>query len=87
MTIHKCTITSRDRPPVGGKIKLIKDPTNAYDDEAIKVMVAGKHDGYVSALYKTRRVGTISAGRLLDKIEDGVEATYVGDGIAEVEGK
>ena len=56
---------------VGGLLKLIKDKVNTYDDEAIAVEMryAGKV-GYVGNSTNTVFRGTMSAGRLYDKIAD-----------------
>lgn len=63
---------------VGYKVKLRKEPTNQYDNEAIAVFLHdGTPDGYVAAFYKIRRADTMSAGRLVDKIPDEIEATIV----------
>ena len=81
----KVTITTKpELVPVGTKVLLVKEPTNNYDNEAIQVIVNGGHEGYVSAHYKTRKPGTMSAGRALDKIESPVEGVVVEDGIVEV---
>lgn len=52
-------------------IKLVKEPENDYDDEAIRVELryAGK-SGYVANSVKTVARGTYSGGRLYDKILD-----------------
>lgn len=52
-------------------IKLIKDKDNAFDDEAISLEMhyAGKV-GYISNSVKTVFRGTMSAGRIYDKIDD-----------------
>ena len=67
--------------PVGTKVELRKEPTNTYDNEAIGVWIQRGNewtqDGYVSAFYKTRLPGTISAGRLIDKIGDKAPAVIV----------
>ena len=70
--------------PVGSKVLLVKQPDNAYDNEAIQVVVDGGVMGYVSAFYKTRKPNTISAGRLYDKVGDTVEAVMVEDQVAEI---
>lgn len=88
--IFKITLTTKaEKLTNGQKVVLHKEPNNPYDDEAIAVIINGERDGYVLAHYKTRRVGTISAGRLLDKIKETEEAivTDAASQIAEVEGK
>ena len=56
---------------IGSIIKLIKDPENDYDTEAIQVEIryAGQV-GYVANSPKTVAKGTMSAGRIYDKIMD-----------------
>ncbi len=53
-------------------IKLVKEPDNKYDDEAIacEMRYFGKV-GYVANSTQTVVRGTMSAGRVYDKIEDG----------------
>lgn len=54
------------------KVKLVKEPDNKVDSEAIKVEMDGLgHVGYVSASYKTRIGESYSAGRLYDIIYGG----------------
>ncbi len=63
---------------VGYKVRLRKEPTNQFDNEAIAVFLHdGQQDGYVAAFYKIRRPDTMSAGRLVDKIPDEIEAVIV----------
>lgn len=52
-------------------VKLVKDKSNYYDDEAISVEMryAGKV-GYVANSTKTVFRGTMSSGRLYDKFDD-----------------
>ena len=53
----------------GMRIKLIKEPDNAYDAEAIKVMMKGVgHCGYVANSTYTVKGESWSAGRLYDHI-------------------
>ena len=53
------------------EVKLVKEPDNKVDSEAIKVEMPGLGlIGYVSAQYKTRIGESYSAGRLYDKIGD-----------------
>ena len=54
-----------------GVVKLVKDPTNQYDTEAIvcEMRHFGKI-GYVSNSTNTVVTGTMSVGRLYDKITD-----------------
>ncbi|MBR0472599.1 MAG: hypothetical protein IJI98_07905 [Methanosphaera sp.] len=56
---------------IGSIIKLVKEPENDYDMEAIRIELryAGK-SGYVANSVKTVAKGTYSAGRLYDKILD-----------------
>ena len=56
---------------VGRIIKLIKEPENAYDNEAILACLPFiEKIGYVANSTNTVYQGTLSAGRLYDKIED-----------------
>jgi len=60
---------------VGDKLTLKKDHNNIYDDEAI--IAFGKHDtkcGYVANSVESVARGTVSAGRLYDKIEESCNA-------------
>lgn len=58
----------------GMKVKLIKEPDNEYDTEAIKVEMAGLGQiGYVANSPYTVVGESYSAGRLYDKIGDMVE--------------
>ena len=56
---------------IGRIIRLIKEPNNEYDSEAIAACLPFIDKiGYVANSTKTVYDGTISAGRLYDKIED-----------------
>lgn len=56
---------------IGRVIKLIKEPDNEYDPEAISAFLPFIDKiGYVANSTNTVYGGTISAGRLYDKIED-----------------
>ena len=56
---------------IGRIIKLIKEPDNEYDNEAIVAFLPFIDKiGYVANSTNTVYQGTISAGRLYDKIED-----------------
>lgn len=56
---------------IGRIIKLIKEPDNEYDGEAIAAFLPFIDKiGYVANSTNTVYDGTISAGRLYDKIED-----------------
>lgn len=56
---------------VGRVIKLIKEPDNDYDNEAIVAFLPFINKiGYVANSTNTVYQGTISAGRLYDKIDD-----------------
>ena len=51
------------------KVKLVKEPDNEHDKEAIKVMVEGLgHVGYVANSPHTVLGESMSAGRMYDKI-------------------
>ena len=57
------------------KVKLVKEPDNEVDKEAIKVEIEGLgHIGYVANSPYTVIGESYSAGRLYDKIGDNVEA-------------
>lgn len=56
---------------IGRVIRLIKEPDNEYDEEAIAAFLPFIDKiGYVANSTNTVYDGTISAGRLYDKIED-----------------
>lgn len=56
---------------IGGIVKLVKEPDNEYDKEAIQVVMPFIDKvGYVANSVKTVYAGTMSAGRIYDKIED-----------------
>lgn len=56
---------------IGRVIKLIKEPDNEYDNETIVAFLPFIDKiGYVANSTNTLYQGTISAGRLYDKIED-----------------
>ena len=58
----------------GMKVRLVKEPDNEYDKEAIKVMMDGfGHVGYVANSPKTVIGESWSAGRIYDKIGDTAE--------------
>lgn len=55
---------------VGKKIKCIKEKNNPYDDEAIKVVMKEIGTvGYVANAPYTVATGTMSAGRLYEKVK------------------
>lgn len=55
----------------GMEVKLVKEPTNEFDKEAIKVEVEGLgHVGYVANSPYTVLGESMSAGRMYDKIGD-----------------
>ena len=59
-------------------VKLVKEPDNAYDKEAIKVELEGLGlVGYVANSPNTVVGESCSAGRLYDKIEDTAEGTVL----------
>ena len=56
---------------VGRVFKIIKEPDNDYDDEAICAFLPFiEKIGYVANSTNTVYQGTVSAGRLYDKIDD-----------------
>jgi hypothetical protein len=59
-------------------VKLVKEPDNRYDREAIKVELEGLgHVGYVANSVHTVKGESFSAGRLYDKIGDTAEGTVM----------
>ena len=55
---------------VGKIVKLVKEPDNQYDSEAIAVVLPFIDKvGYVANSTSTVYKGTVSAGRLYDKID------------------
>ena len=62
----------------GMKIRLIKDPDNEYDREAIRAELKGLGKiGYVANSPHTVIGESMSAGRLYDKISDTAKATVL----------
>lgn len=62
----------------GEILKLIKEPENDYDKEAIRVEVEGLGKiGYVANSVKTVAEGCMSGGRLYDRIGDTARAKIV----------
>lgn len=60
------------------QVKLIKDPENEYDKEAIKVEMDGLGlVGYVANSSHTVKGESMSAGRLYDKIGDTATGTIL----------
>ena len=58
------------------KVKLVKEPDNDFDKEAIKVEMEGLgHIGYVANSPYTIAGESYSAGRLYDKIGDEADGT------------
>ena len=54
---------------IGKKVKCVKEPSNPYDSEAIKVVM--KHIGtvgYIANSPYTSATGTMSAGRIWEKV-------------------
>ena len=67
----------------GMTVRLVKEPDNDYDNEAIKVEMEGPGQiGYVANSISTVLGESYSAGRIYDKIGDEAEGTvvYVLDG-------
>ena len=66
----------------GDEVKLIKEPDNDYDSEAIRVEVDGLGKiGYVANSVRTVLGNCYSAGRLYDKIKEQATASvkYITD--------
>lgn len=61
----------------GMKVKLVKEPDNQYDSEAIMVKIDGIKIGYVANSTSTVYKDTLSAGRLYDKIGKKAKAKIV----------
>ena len=62
----------------GMKVKLVKEPDNEFDQEAIMVKMRGLGKiGYVANSPKTVKGESYSAGRLYDKIPDVVTGTVL----------
>ena len=62
----------------GRKVKLIKEPDNEYDKEAIQVKVKGLGKvGYVANSPYTVKGESMSAGRLYDKLGDKAKGKVV----------
>jgi hypothetical protein len=74
---HTVTCTNRIPQPIGIKCVLFKEPTNAFDNEAIAVSVSGIPIGYVSAVYKTRKPNTVSCGRIYDLFDSSIPGTFI----------
>ena len=67
----KCNIN------VGSILTLVKEPDNNYDDEAIEVKLGDEKIAYVANSTNTVIKGTMSAGRVYDKINDTQEAEII----------
>ena len=62
----------------GMKVKLVKEPDNEYDKEAIMVKIKGLgKSGYVANSPYTVQGESMSAGRLYDKIGDKAKGRIV----------
>ena len=62
----------------GRKVKLVKEPDNKYDKEAIQVKIKGLGKvGYVANSPYTVQGESMSAGRLYDKIGDKAKGKIV----------
>ena len=62
----------------GMKVKLIKEPDNEYDKEAIQVKIKGLGKvGYVANSPYTVKGESMSAGRLYDKLGDKAKGKVV----------
>ncbi|MNR26055.1 hypothetical protein D3C85_1432410 [compost metagenome] len=70
----------------GETVLLVKEKSNAYDDEAIQVQTEDNQPrGYVAQTYKTRRKGTVSGSRLYDRLQDVTKAIVITEDVVEVE--
>ena len=73
-----CFYHGKDFFEKGMTVKLVKDPDNEYDKEAIRVELEGLGlVGYVANSPRTVVGESFSAGRLYDKIEDTAEGTVL----------
>ena len=62
----------------GMKVKLVKEPDNAFDAEAVKVMMKGVGQvGYIANSVYTVKGESWSAGRIYDKIGDTAEGVVM----------
>ena len=62
----------------GMKVKLVKEPDNAYDAEAVKVMMKGVGQvGYIANSIYTVKGESWSAGRIYDKIGETAEGVVM----------
>ena len=62
---------------VGNILTLVKEPDNNYDAEAIAVKLDDEKIGYVANSTNTVVKGTMSAGRVYDKINDIQQAEVI----------
>ena len=73
-----CFYHGKDFFEKGMTVKLVKDPDNEYDNEAIRVELEGLgRVGYVANNPHTVVGESFSAGRLYDKIKDAAEGTVL----------
>ena len=60
---------------IGDKVRCVKDRENVYDKEAIKVMLPKFGQvGNVANSVNTVKAGTMSAGRIYDKVDESFRA-------------
>ena len=73
-----CFYHGKDFFEKGMTVKLVTDPDNEYDNEAIRVELEGLGlVGYVANSPRTVVGESFSAGRLYDKIEDTAQGTVL----------
>ena len=73
-----CFYYGKDFFEKGMTVRLVKEPDNEYDNEAIRVELEGLGlVGYVANSPNTVVGESCSAGRLYDKIEDTAEGTVL----------
>jgi len=53
---------------VGDRVKLVKEPENEFDKEAVKVLFHDKKVGHVANSIKTNMRGCCSAGHILESV-------------------
>lgn len=69
---RSCPVLTRDTP-----LRLVREPDNEFDSDAIAVYADGEKIGYVANKDYTRFKMTSSASELKDKIGNGVQASYL----------
>ena len=75
------SLNQRNHLHVGNILTLVKEPDNNYDTEAIAVKLDDEKVGYVANSTNTVVKGTMSAGRVYDKINDNqkIEVIFINE--------